>query len=422
MKKALFILVLLTSFLSNAQPNTDVYIFDLEISNGEFKLTNFINISDNEGYDSQPSFIDNNTILYAGTRNKQTDIAKYTIDTNSKTWVNSTDGSEYSPLKIPNENAVSSIRLEKNGNQKLYKYNLETGDSKVLIDDIVIGYHTWFNSNNLISSVLDGDKLSLYVTNFNDKGNTKIETHIGRSLHKIPNSDLISYISKSNDAWKIRSLDISSGKTTFITNTLKASEDMCWTPNGTILMAQNNTLYKFNPNEDIDWIEVASLKEFGIVNISRLSVNADASKLVLVAEDANRKLEPKLENISWISGNWKGEAFGGITEENWSEPLGGSMMATFKLVNDDKVTFYEIEIIREVNNTLILQLKHFNNDLKGWETKDETVDFPLIEIKPNKVVFEGMTFEKVSVDEMNIYVDIHQDNGTIETVKFNYTK
>lgn len=135
-----------------------------------------------------------------------------------------------------------------------------------------------------------------------------------------------------------------------------------------------------------------------------------------------KKLEPKLKNISWISGNWKGEAFGGITEENWSKPSGGSMMATFKLIDKGTVVFYEIEIIREIENTLILQLKHFNNDLKGWETKDETIDFPLKEITTNKVIFDGMTFEKVNDNEMNVYVDIHQKDGTIENIKFNYTK
>ena len=134
-----------------------------------------------------------------------------------------------------------------------------------------------------------------------------------------------------------------------------------------------------------------------------------------------KQLEPKLENIAWISGTWKGEAFGGITEEIWSKPSGGSMMATFKLINEGKVTFYEIEIIREIENSLVLQLKHFGNDLKGWETKDETVDFPLKEITANKVVFEGMTFEKISNNEMNIYVDI-EDNGKVEVVKFNYKK
>ncbi|WP_296382984.1 DUF6265 family protein [Winogradskyella sp.] len=133
------------------------------------------------------------------------------------------------------------------------------------------------------------------------------------------------------------------------------------------------------------------------------------------------KLSPRLENVKWIAGTWHGEAFGGITEEIWSEPSGGSMMATFKLINDGKVTFYEIEVIREIKNTLVLQLKHFGPDLKGWETKDETVDFPLKEITENKVVFEGMTFQKVSKSEMNVYVDI-EENGKTETVKFNYKK
>jgi hypothetical protein len=41
------------------------------------------------------------------------------------------------------------------------------------------------------------------------------------------------------------------------------------------------------------------------------------------------------------------------------------MMATFKLVIDNKVSFYEIEIIREIEDSLILQLKHFGGDLKG---------------------------------------------------------
>ncbi|WP_298496817.1 DUF6265 family protein [uncultured Algibacter sp.] len=141
-----------------------------------------------------------------------------------------------------------------------------------------------------------------------------------------------------------------------------------------------------------------------------------------ILAQGDKILEPKLENIAWIAGHWKGEAFGGKTEEIWSEPSGGSMMATFKLINDGSVSFYEIEIIREIENSLILQLKHFNNDLKGWETKDETIDFPLQKITASKVVFDGMTFEKVNTNEMNVYVDIHQKDGSIETVKFNYTK
>jgi len=47
-----------------------------------------------------------------------------------------------------------------------------------------------------------------------------------------------------------------------------------------------------------------------------------------------------LEDVAWISGYWKGEAFNGEVEEIWSSPLGNSMVATFKLVVDDEVKFY----------------------------------------------------------------------------------
>lgn len=129
-----------------------------------------------------------------------------------------------------------------------------------------------------------------------------------------------------------------------------------------------------------------------------------------------------LEEIAWISGNWKGKAFGGDVEENWTEPSGDSMMATFKLVKQGKVSFYEIEVIRQVNKTLILQLKHFNGDLTGWETKNETVDFPLVKITDGVVYFDGMTFEKLSENQMNVYVLMRQKDGKGTELKFEYKK
>jgi hypothetical protein len=128
-----------------------------------------------------------------------------------------------------------------------------------------------------------------------------------------------------------------------------------------------------------------------------------------------------LEEVSWIQGYWKGEAFGGITEEFWSPPLGDSMMFSFKLVVDNKVVFYELGGIRQVDKTLLLQLKHFGNDFKGWEEKDETVDFKLVKIEKNKAYFDQFTFEKISENEMNLYVVI-SENGLEEEVKFNYKK
>jgi len=129
-----------------------------------------------------------------------------------------------------------------------------------------------------------------------------------------------------------------------------------------------------------------------------------------------------LADVSWISGYWRGEAFGGITEEIWSSPLGNSMMFSFKLVVDNKVAFYEVGGITEKDGTLLLQLKHFHGDFKGWEEKNETVDFRLVKIEKNKAYFDEFTFEKISDTEMNMYVVIDTGKGKRNEVLFNYKK
>ena len=129
-----------------------------------------------------------------------------------------------------------------------------------------------------------------------------------------------------------------------------------------------------------------------------------------------------LDNLSWIAGHWRGEAFGGIAEEIWSPPLGGSMMFVFKLASEGKVQFYEIGHIQQRGETLILQLKHFHGSLKGWEEKDETVDFKLVKVAGNRAYFDGFTIEKVSEDEINMYVVIGNSDGTSQETKFNYKR
>ena len=128
-----------------------------------------------------------------------------------------------------------------------------------------------------------------------------------------------------------------------------------------------------------------------------------------------------LNAVSWVQGHWRGEAFGGITEEVWTPPVGGSMMGAFKLVVEDQVQLYEIETITEENNSLIFRLKHFHSNLKGWEEKDKTIDFKLVKVTEDKVYFDGCTFEKISENEMNIYVILEIEGEETET-KFNYHK
>ena len=126
-----------------------------------------------------------------------------------------------------------------------------------------------------------------------------------------------------------------------------------------------------------------------------------------------------LKDIEWLEGDWKGEAFGGIYEENWSKPFGGSMLFSFKLVVDGKVIFYEMGHIMEKENSLIFQIKHFDSDLKGWEEKDKSEDFRFIKKEGNRMYFDKFTFEYISKNEVNLYAYFENSK---EEVIFNFKK
>jgi hypothetical protein len=126
-----------------------------------------------------------------------------------------------------------------------------------------------------------------------------------------------------------------------------------------------------------------------------------------------------LQDIDWLAGNWRGEAFNGTYEENWSKPFGNSMLFSFKLVVEGKVVFYELGHILEKDTTLLYQIKHFDANLKGWEEKDKSKDFRFIKKEGNRMYFDHFTFEYVSANEVNLYAYFED---TKEEMVFNFIK
>ena len=133
----------------------------------------------------------------------------------------------------------------------------------------------------------------------------------------------------------------------------------------------------------------------------------------------NESQKASLDQVAWIAGHWKGEAFGGITEEIWSPPLGDSMMGSFKLVVDDKVEFYEICQMVQEGETIMFRLKHFDGKLKGREEKDDTQDFALVKIEKDAVYFNDFTIKRITKDHIIFYVVV-EDGETSEEVTFKY--
>lgn len=294
MKKLLTLSIVLFTLSIYAQPNTEVYLLDINEVDGKTELTNLRNISNNEGYDNQPSFYDNNSIIFSSTRNGQTDIAKYNIASKAISWINDTPGGgEYSPLGIPNSTNISAVRLDTTGLQRLYRYNVSTGKSKMIREDAKVGYHVWYSEDILVNTILVENRMDLVVSNLKANTNKTVQKNVGRSLHKIPNSELVSYIAKDEDTWFIKSLHPTTGAVETISKLPPKTEDIIWLSDGSLLVPAGKTVYKIKPEskENPDVLNLPEQKE--ISSISRMAVSPDGKHLALVSNEPPSKIVQK---------------------------------------------------------------------------------------------------------------------------------
>ncbi|MFD0797485.1 nuclear transport factor 2 family protein [Maribacter chungangensis] len=303
----------LTPAVLLAQQNTEVFLMDVRSTEKEMTLTPEevfkslespheiakrlgppLNISNNEGYDNQPSFLDNDNILYASTRNNQTDIAVYNISTGKKTWISDTPGgSEYSPLKIPGKAAVSAIRLDSDGLQRLYEYDLQTGEFNELIKDLKVGYHVWYNDHIIVCTVLVANRMDLVVVDLKKGANTTVAQYVGRSLHKIPNTNLVSYISKADKTFKIKSLDPIKGTIKKLNAIWNGRDDIAWLSPHTILATNDKAIVQVPADTTGIWHVFHQPDASELYKMSRMAISPDGKKLAVVAEPSPNKIVQK---------------------------------------------------------------------------------------------------------------------------------
>ena len=273
--------------ISVAQNDTEIYVFDLNNDGTNYSISAPFNVTyQNPGYDNQPHFLPDGSMYYVSTRDGQTDVAQVEFQEYSWSWLTWTEGgSEFSPTPIPNSQDFSYIRLDTSGQQLLYRHDHSTQEPQVLLKGLKVGYHCWFDENTLAVFVL-GEPSTLQICNITDGECLPKHSNIGRSLHRIPNTSLLSFISKDQEPWQIKSYEPVAGTTRKIINVVDSSEDMCWASDGTLFMGSDSVLYKFHAAFDKDWVKVADLSEFGLSGITRLNINPDGNQIAIVVKQS----------------------------------------------------------------------------------------------------------------------------------------
>jgi Tol biopolymer transport system component len=278
----------LCSLVGFAQTGSEILLFDLSIKKDKLVLSNPKNITNHVGYDNQPSFHADQPLIFYSSFNPdgRSDIKSYDYEKGETRSFTQTTEREYSPTLTPDKHFVSCIIQRDDGAQNLGKYPVGGGQPTVLIDNLIVGYHAWIDQDRLLLFVL-GEPQTLHLYNVKTKEDKVIAEKIGRSLHKIPNQNAMSFVHKISDSeWIIKRWDAATSEITTIAKTLPGREDLCWTPQGRIIMSDGTRIYSIDPLNEKEWSEV-SIKFGGeqLKGVTRLSLNSKGNRLAVVVSE-----------------------------------------------------------------------------------------------------------------------------------------
>lgn len=284
------LLMLVCTTVSLAQNNSEVFICSINFTPTGMLATDVTNISNDAGYDNQPSFASDNHVLFAGNNNGQTDFFQYQIEEGTKSLLGGLkSGGEYSPQVIPGQEGIAAVRLDTTGLQRLYSYNLDNNTATKLIDDLVVAYYTFYDANTIVGCYIEDDFLNLFVYKKDEKKSYTLLKNVGRSFYKVPGQTAVSYTVKNEeDKMDIYLLDMKTYESFFVTELPIGVQDYAWLDESRIIIGSRNSLFVYDTFGDSGWEKMAELTAPGLEMISRIAVSPNGKTIAVAATAKNK--------------------------------------------------------------------------------------------------------------------------------------
>jgi hypothetical protein len=240
-------------------------------------------ISEGTGYNNQPLFSGDGLTIYftAEQEDGQTDISRYEITTRRRSTIASSPESEYSPTPIPGQKALSVVRVEPDGRQRLWRIDLQTGGFGLLLPGVEpVGYHTWHTNAGVALFVL-GETFSLHSAFIGDQPSRMVHDNIGRTLRSNIQTGKVYFVDKNAEPWTISEIDMNNGEVRMVISLFPGTEDFEMDHEGRFWMGSGSKLYRSDP-ANRNWQLTADLRGYGIDNITRLGASPNGKMLAIV--------------------------------------------------------------------------------------------------------------------------------------------
>ncbi|GAA0853971.1 hypothetical protein [Aliiglaciecola litoralis] len=271
-------------------PHTDIFLFDLDLTNSQQPLSQGKNATQRQGYDNQPYFTpDSQSFLFSRGDDYQTDVYEYALGTGEITQITDSPATEFSPTPSNNNQKIAFVS-DRNGGIWLAdradanhpKWLLESIDNREPVGYFALNhdskdllYWSRYGYAMILANVQTGSYH--YVS-----GNTPPATP-----HIIPNTNRFSFVHRQGNGqvW-IKELDPNSKAIRPLIMVNGPNHNYAWAPDGSILMIQNDVLYRALPEQGQQWITLADLNALRIKQANRIAISPDGKKLAVVGQSA----------------------------------------------------------------------------------------------------------------------------------------
>lgn len=294
MLRTLFLLLLPAVLSAQGPGKNDILLFSLQKSADSTWRTDapkFLTAFNRGGYNNQPNFFGNNELWLTVQFLKdttQTEIVALDLLAKSQTRVTATPTTaEYSPTPMPGGKRFSAVRVEADGNQRLWSFPLDRSDNgRVEFPKIYnVGYHCWLRDTLVALFIVgeDGQPHTLQIVGTKAQKPQRIASNIGRCLIKKPDGKLLFVQKATEQTWFLKAWNPGANLQEILVTMPAGTEDFTLLSDGTLICGKGPKLFQFKAPRDAEWKEIADLSKYGVKKITRLAASKDG-KLAVVVE------------------------------------------------------------------------------------------------------------------------------------------